>query len=65
MVWGTGHGIVFMHPPSLILVINDFRLGKKNTIKKMYQKKKNLVTDDTEKIKWKQFLLTPNIILIF
>lgn len=30
----------------------------------MYQKK-NLVTDDTEKIKWKQFLLTPNIILIF
>lgn len=53
MVWGTGHGIVFMHPPSLILVINDFRLGKKNTIKKMYQKKKNLVTDDTEKIKWK------------
>lgn len=22
---GAGHGIVFMHPPSLILVINDFR----------------------------------------
>lgn len=26
----TGHGIVFMHPPSLVLGINDFRQRKKN-----------------------------------
>lgn len=53
MVWGIGYGIIFMYFFSLILVIIDFRQEKKNIIKNMYQKKKNFVIDDIEKIKWK------------